>query len=313
MTRPNQSLNIDDLRLLHVWHRGIDLTFSDHANDTNESCQAIEIGFSHPYVLHMILAVSAFYSLHHNPTKVKLYEQASAHNLVGLQLARPHLVRTEQDNGDALLYFAAFNSIFALAEPPLRSLVTLDSPPLDPIPELLNAFRMSRGILAITTSRETGPHTISVQNKDIWKDNEDEVASTLEQDYPQMQVLQVMIESQCTEPQKTASLQAVRELFICFAVLQTNSRTHSSTRRIQTWPMHIDPLVLELMQHKHPAGLIMIAHYAALMSLRSFIWLFQRWPPLLMSSVEEQLEKQWKRYLEWPRAVMHENMHSNKS
>lgn len=55
-----------------------------------------------------------------------------------------------------------------------------------------------------------------------------------------------------------------------------------------------------MFESHHPVGLVLLAHYAALMSMRSNYWFFKRWPRLLLDSITSLLQPEWHVHLEWP-------------
>lgn len=142
---------------------------------------------------------------------------------------------------------------------------------------------------------------------DLWKDNRDEIIPTLEKDYPQLGALNHVIEQHCEKEEQKGCLDAVRELFISVGVFASNHKNHSSLRLIQTWPMHLDPTCLKMFESHHPVGLVILAHYAAMMSMRSNYWFFNRWPRLLLDGVAGLLEQDWHSYLDWPRRMVLES------
>lgn len=96
-------------------------------------------------------------------------------------------------------------------------------------------------------------------------------------------------------------------MFISISVFASNHKNHSSLRLIQTWPMHLDPVCLEMFESHHPVGLVILAHYAAMMSMRSNYWFFNRWPRLLLDGVTGLLKPEWYSYLDWPRGMLLES------
>lgn len=70
----------------------------------------------------------------------KLYQLASSHNISAMRLARPQVARGDPEHYEAIFIFAAFASLYAVAEPPLRTGHAALTTPFDVIAGLLDAF-----------------------------------------------------------------------------------------------------------------------------------------------------------------------------
>lgn len=326
MSRPSSNVNvtaleeqplaIDDLQLLHHWHNAAKeadfAPFADHEHldSKAEYNRTMDLAFRHPYLLHLLLALSALHKLHaSHGSNAKLYSIATAHNLSAMRLVRPHITRGDPEHRDAVFNYAAFSSLFAMAEPPLRSGdAAISSDPAVCISALLEAFKMGQGVNAVSSSIKEYLESSGSLQGDLWEDNRQEIIPTLKQDYPQLKVLETVVAEHCTEQQRSPCCDAIKELFISFGVLATSSKDHSSLWLIMTWPMHLNSEVHAMFEAKHPVGLVMLAHYAALMNMRSNYWFFSRWPPLLMASVSRLLPSNWQSCLQWPRSMMDESI-----
>ncbi|KXL42044.1 MAG: hypothetical protein FE78DRAFT_173921 [Acidomyces sp. 'richmondensis'] len=297
-----QVFAIDDMRLLHHWLKD-GLLFDDQDYETVKTGRDDEmnLSFSHPYLLHAILSLAALELFHRNPTDVKLYTNASSHNLIALQHARPHVSRCDRENSAALFTFSSLASLYAFAEPPLRLLSASHAGSFDCVRDLLNAFRMGRGILAVMALNRTHLEDIGKPNRSLWPDGREEVTATLETEYPVLVALCSLVERHCRPPQTQILCKALQDLFATISLMGKRSVNHSSLHLIQTWPMHVDSLFLEMCERMDPIALIILAHYACMVHTRRNVWFFERWPSLLFRDLEERLGHEWREYLEWPR------------
>lgn len=276
-----------------------------HTDAQGQSDRLIELSFKHPYLMHTLLALSALHMLHgSDDSDPRLYALASTHNLAATQLARPQVARSDAEHRDAVYNFAALSSLYALAEPPLRTGPTALQTSTETIVCLLQAFRMGKGILAVQDPFKVELEASGSLKPELWKDNKDDVLLTLDADYPQMTVLTSIVDDYCHEQHKDPCRAAIRDLFISIAVLATNHKNHSSLHRIMTWPMHLDPACLQMFEMHDPVGLVILAHYAALMSMRRNYWFFNRWPTLLLDSIADLIRTEWREHLRWPRELM---------
>lgn len=82
-------------------------------------------------------------------------------------------------------------------------------------------------------------------------------------------------------------------------------KNNSCLRLVQTWPMDLDSVCLEMLEAHHPIALLILAHYATLMSMRSNYWFFKGWSHLLLDAITNLLPSDWHKYLKWPHRVIH--------
>jgi len=71
--------------------------------------------------------------------------------------------------------------------------------------------------------------------------------------------------------------------------------------------MDMDHVCMDMFEAQDGVGLVMLAHYAALMSMRTNYWYFQRWPRLLLESIAELLAPEWHQHISWPRNMIELN------
>jgi hypothetical protein len=72
------------------------------------------------------------------------------------------------------------------------------------------------------------------------------------------------------------------------------------------WPSVLKPEFWEVLEAKAPVALLVLAYFAALMSLRPNLWWFQLWPKLLFDKIEEILDgEEWREALAWPKKLIY--------
>lgn len=311
----DHTLNIDDLRLLHHWHNASReenfAPFVDHAHvdSDREYDDLITKSFRHPYLLHCLLSLSALHMLHGSgATDGHLYQLAAAHNFSGTKLVRPQVARRDPEHRDAVFNFAAFASLFAMAEPPLRAGDAAIATPADVVASLLDAFKMGKGVRAVMNPFVDELKASGAWKPELWRIDQGDISAAVETEYSQLTTLKALIAEHCEESARRPCLEAVQALFVNMGVFARNHRNHSSLRLVMTWPIDLDPICHTMFETHDPLGLVILAHYAALMSMRSNYWFFSRWPKLLLNAAMSLLSKEWQVHLEWPRRIISENM-----
>ncbi|GAB7328527.1 hypothetical protein MBLNU13_g00485t3 [Cladosporium sp. NU13] len=288
-----RQLNIEDLQLLHDWHMGDATKFSDHNAEEafrRERGREIDLGFQHPYVLHIILALAALHLTAVRPEeqKHKWYALSISHHGAAIKLARPHITASTSIHAEAIFNFSGFNSLFSFAEPVLRPITSDLS---DYIGDLLDSFRMARGIRAIIAKNPQLLADKGLTNNPAWSYNTTLIESTLTEKFPQVLELERLANQHIMDPEQlNATVKSIRRLFINMAVLDDSPKDHSSASLIQRWPIEFDTSFLALCESRHPIALVLLAWYALLCQKRANIWFFQRWPRVLLHAIDREVQ-----------------------
>lgn len=321
-----KQLNIEDLQLLHDWHMGSVAKFSDHNAEEafrQQRGREIDLGFKHPYggstsnyidtpwttippradhvaVLHIILAIAALHLTTLHPEEPKWYALAISHHGAAIRLARPHITAANPIHVEAIFNFSAFNSLFSFTEPVLRPAT---SDPCDYLGDLLDSFRMARGIRAIIAKNPELLADQGLTNNPAWAYDTTMIKSKLTETYPQVLELEKLVRRQITDPdQQAATLKSVRNLFINMAVLDDSPKDHSSASLIQRWAIEFDMPFFVLCDARHPIAMIVLAWYALLCQKRANIWFFQRWPEVILHAIEKELQgTEWEPWIVEPK------------
>jgi hypothetical protein len=250
-------------------------------------------------VLHIILAVAALHLTAKNPDEPKWYALAISHHSVAIKLARPHITASSLVHAEAIFNFSGFNSLFSFAEPVLRPST---SDPSNYIGDLLDSFRMARGIRAIIAKNPQLLADKGLTNNPAWSYDTTLIESTLTESFPQVLELEHLARQHITDPdQQNATLKSIRRLFINMAVLDDSPKDHSSASLIQRWAIELDDPFLALCDARHPIALILLAWYALLCQKRANIWFFERWPRVLLHAIDREVHgTEWAPFISEP-------------
>lgn len=251
-----------------------------------------------------------------NPSETsKWYPLAISHHSAAIRLARPHIAASNPTHSEAIFNFSAFNSLFSFAEPVLRpdndggsetpTTATTTTTPRDYLSDLLDSFKMARGIRAIIAKDPSVLIEKGAIDHPGWsyEDHVARIEPTLQTRYPQLSKLSQLASEhlQDGEGQLTATLKALHNLFVNMAVLEESPTDHSSASLIQRWAISIEGPFLSLCDGRHPVALVVLAHYAVLVQMRTNIWFFRRWPRLILGEIGVELRgSPWERWIEEP-------------
>ena len=292
-----QPLPTGDMELLHSSIREGE-TFGLDADDD------IRLGFSSPYLLHIILSLSALRMYDRQPTRLDLLARASRHQNHALILVHPHLASLNHQNVHAVLRFAFLVSIIALGQPLYQSNNAKPQQTQDPIDDLLHSFAMVRGVKFVTERRwqlsgEAFPLPAGGAGPRL--DDEDPFCQDLPVKFPQYRALRTLITRTCTiSSERLVCLDALRKVFSFTALIESHPDLHPHARMIQIWPLELDARFMAMLAARRPIALLILGCYTALLKLRAGgAWPFEAWPGLVLRKVVETLGKEWARHLGW--------------
>jgi hypothetical protein len=250
-------------------------------------------------VLHILLAIAALHMTAKNPDEPKWYELAISHHGAAIKLARPHITASSLTHAEAIFNFSGFNSLFSFAEPVLRPSTSDAS---DHIGDLLDSFRMARGIRAIIAKNPQLLADKGLTNNPAWSYDTTLIESTLTETFPQVLELERLVHQHITgADQQNAAFKSIRRLFINMAVLDDSPKDHSSASLIQRWPIEFDDSFFALCDARHPITLVLLAWYALLCQKRANIWFFQRWPRVLLHAIDREVQgTEWAPFIARP-------------
>lgn len=236
------------------------------------------------------------------PDEPKWYALATSHHGAAIRLARPHIAASSSTHSEAIFNFSCFNSLFSFAEPPLRPFQKDVATTRDYIGDLLDSFRMCRGIRAIIAKDRSVLAEKGAIGNSAWSYDEKGVEATLTERFPQLQPLADLVTHHVEDgDQKAATLKAVRRLFIFMGILDDTPTDHSSVSLTQRWAIECDKSFIDLCDSRHPVAMLILAHYTVLLNKRRNIWFLRRWPQLLFQSVRKELHgSHWEQHIQWP-------------
>lgn len=260
----------------------------------------VRLGFSHHYLLNSILSLTALQLYSQDHSQYKWYARAVAHNQAAITRARPHLHSLDdQTQHQALLGFSAFTSMYAVAEPPLRTAcVRSVQAQFDPIEELLRALQFNRST-TLFVRQNFSPLIISESYLIKPGGNQREALQDLETRFPQVAPLRECIERLCEGGQRTACLHAVEELFSRLAKLLDNPEDPASAKVTWGWGIEVEQIFLDMCWARHAVALVILAHFTVLLAFVKRIWCMRIWPGVLLGHIKQVLGDEWEDPLKW--------------
>jgi hypothetical protein len=224
-------------------------------------------------VLHIILAFSALYLTSTCPNEPKWYTLATSHQYSAIRLPRPYIASTISTHSEPLFIFSGFNSLFSFTEPTLRPNGCKTATPRDHIGELVDSFRIIRGIRVAIANNSGILLEKSLINTAAWAYDKLSVVASLDKRFPQMQVLQSLVTRNIEdESQRAAAHKVVRALFVNMGVLDDIPSDDSTASIIYRWVIAFDKEFLETCDACRPVVLVILSFFAVLMNKCTKFW-----------------------------------------
>lgn len=266
----------------------------------------VRLGFSHHYLLNSILALAALQLFDQDRSCSRWYIRATAHQHAALTRAGPHLQQIEESQQKALLGFAAFTTLYAVAEPTLRPICQDgEAACFDPVAELIHAVKLGRSTTVFVRNNLVSSPWTDPMVASKFSPIQHEPVDDLEQRFPQLALLQGLVERHCESQQRQACLHAIETLFTSIAFLMDKPRdSQQQMRLIWGWGNEVDSVYLDMCSARHPVALVILAHYGVLMRLNTGLWHLRSWPAALLKHIESLLYEEWHEGLGWPAQVL---------
>ncbi|KAL4869875.1 hypothetical protein BDV12DRAFT_167000 [Aspergillus spectabilis] len=302
---PQTALGIADLELLH--HHMTSTCYSVSRVPTIQALwrdQIPRIGFTMPFLLHSILAVSALHLAHATPSKRATYiSQAESHHAAGMRAVIPAMQALASDNGPALFLFSALTSIYFCATIHHATAAPIFSVE-GSLSERARLFRGTKAVMDSTTpDLRTGelspiflngrhlsairrdPKTLQEGQMYIW-----ELKRFINQEH-------IYDESLLQIYTETAD-QLARTLAV---IVRPNIL---DTANVFAWLVEASGEYLDLIRHEKPTALIIFAYFCVALQQIEWAWWTDGLSGRLMGQVYAALGEGYRCWLRWPQEQM---------
>jgi hypothetical protein len=306
ISTPNAACSILDLQLMHHYSACSCVRFAPGtARHKCWTSDVPELSFTHPFLLHQILAVAALhrYTLAaHSP----LFRDAALdHRAKALELVQPVMSNRDETSAIALFAFAGLTAIYAYGEVAIQ--IQTHRLGFDVVKQLVQCFKLNRGISSIVDAHREhleGSWAEDMINLKVPWDDWDFQSTYLRLKHADR--LQDLIRDGARSMQLgKVYLEAMNRCMNSIQLL-LSQRNHDDDIYflIMAWPNEVDEEFMRCLERKDQIALIILAHYAVLMSLRPKLWWLQEWSQLLVHQIASILCVDYQLYLDWPRHMI---------
>lgn len=255
-----------------------------------------KFAFSHDFVMHGLMAVSALHFAHLRHERKEYYlSHAKAQHEAGLRVATGLIPSLNEENCVPLWVFATLCTVFATARPRKSGDFVI-------IGEHGEAdwFTVVRGCRAILDSSPDtlinspfGPMFQSGMSRGKLREN-----AILEKDFllPLRQNI-----SQCSLDAEIVTIynQAIDELRKCYGVVYSTT-TKPELSDVLRWLWHAPSEYFHLLKQKEPVALSILAYFAVLVHPFSSYWWLEGFSRHIVTTVYQSLDQNHRPWIRWP-------------
>ena len=297
---PIAATNLIDLELLYNFITCTGKTLSDHVRI--QECittSLIEVGLQHDFLLHAILALSAFHKVHlqQPPTRSSTPDQyvlaAHMHHTSALHIFSQNISRIDSENCHALFGCAFLLFTTSLARPRGDDQTSTAS-----FSEWMNLIRgvpvilydadkigwLSAGPLAGLF--QLHPEVPELRFDDILKTSALEILDRLS--------------STIFETSITATYATCRGPLLSLRSSFDNLGRVEGARVALGWVARLSRDYMALLDGASPEALLVLAYYCVLLHTLNHRWWIKGWPRYMLECIRPVLEEKWLVWLDWP-------------
>lgn len=267
-------------------------------------------GLRHPFLMHQILAFAGFHLAYTQPERRHIYlKQASQHQNFTIHGMRKTLAGViSSENCHAAYATSIFICLGAFAVYPCYENYNTFFSPIDSLVEIFNLIS-GMGLILSTSDEElrTGPLK-RLFNKHIERKGPEHPCPELSGRLPLLEAQLDEASAELDEDVKRCIKEATELLQHCIdrVAAEHSGLGYSALRAAFLWPKLLPSAQCHWIKCRHPAAMVILAHYAMLLhSAETDSWYLRGWGRAIAESVAEALAgTSWLNLARWPISVI---------
>ncbi|KAI1140285.1 hypothetical protein F5Y05DRAFT_312120 [Hypoxylon sp. FL0543] len=295
-------LTVDDLELLHHYLTDAQLS---QGHKVLWQVKVPRLAFTHHYALHLLLAISALHMMRLEPDRSEHFRKlADTHHSIGIRQATELFPHLSKDNCSALYVAAALACSCSFARKPgLGNLLVVADGREVPWLDLLRGVRLIVENIGLehVFSGVLAPFP-PAQSKDP------PATDALEVEFvPWEEPLSKLWTLVSTAPTSTHEFynSTLGCLSWCFQETFGTSACPKTEiigkfEVIIAWLYKLEDHFVRLLRGKQPTALIILAHFAILLSTLEYCWFVQGWAIHVSRGIADVLDSSYQHWLQWP-------------
>lgn len=297
---------ISDLELMHHYTSVSYRTFT-HSSLAQKTLQydVPREALSYPFLLHQLLAFSAYHLAYLQPDCRHAYlMQAAQHQNDAINGMRGTLLGTiSSTNCHALFASSIFLTLSAFATYPSYEKY---NPSFSPIDSMLDIFTLTDGMSVILRASDEDLRKGPLRDIFIRGSSDNVVEASLKPLFDRLPSLSSRLaEIGHTENEGKYTINnAVIALSECISKVSSINAmsTPVEFRAVFLWPVLMSNDYLDMLRRRHPSALVVLAYYCVIIHMAEpFCWFLNGWARALVSTITEQLVgTPWEESIMWP-------------
>lgn len=298
-------LNLSDLELLHFFCTSTASSY--HHNPIARRVMSInvpQLGFSHDFVMHGILALAALHLAKTSPERREIcIEQAVLHYQTGLKKASLVLPAIDEDNCSALYIFSALTLLYTLASTTLHSTDNFILVGEAGIAEWIVLSRQSYSIVRVAgealRAGPLGPIFSAGERRAALQDEHTVTSEGTEC----LQAIAAHIDETTPDPNhREAYNQTISELIKIYGVIESliMQKLPPETSDIFIWPYKLNDPYLDLLQQPTQEALVILSFFAVLPLRFEHHWFLEDFSTHLISRIYPLIDEDHLSWIQWP-------------
>lgn len=267
-------------------------------------------GLRHPFLMHQLLAFAGFHLAYTQPERRHIYlKQASQHQNFTIHGMRKTLAGSiSSENCHATYATSIFISLGAFAVYPCYENYNTFFSPIDSLVEIFTLIT-GMGLILSTSDEELRAGPLKrLFRKHVEGEGPDHPCPPLSSRLPLLEAQLDEAGAELDEEVKICMKRASTALQTCLDRVATQNAGlgHSALRAAYLWPLLLSAQCLEWFRCRHPAAMVILAHYAMVLhSAEADCWYLRGWGRAIAESVAEVLAgEQWLNLARWPISVI---------
>ncbi|KAH6972150.1 hypothetical protein BKA56DRAFT_620719 [Ilyonectria sp. MPI-CAGE-AT-0026] len=257
-----------------------------------------QIGFSVPYILNGVLALSALHMARYNPARREvLLSQAGRYHAASLEEALPLIPSVTSENCTHLFLFGVLTLFFNLASPRKADDILLVGNRA--VPEWLYLLRGIGTLVAADSAIFSSPVSLifkAINPGQFWPSHPPE-----KQEFLDELETRIGVKTSDSAEKQASLLQAVQALRWSYDLMSSkDSNEHTRLRKFYAWLFAIEESYLKLLKHADSEALCVLAFFCVLMREFERYWWIEGWAVHILRQIYILLDDEYRLWIRWP-------------
>lgn len=262
--------------------------------------QAPKVGFTTPFVMHSILAVSALHLYRLCPVhrKQECLDQAHAHHMAAMQAVAPNISNLMEEQGAAVILFSWLTCVYSCGRPHTQNdtLILGESG----TPEWLTFLRGNKVVLESSRDMFRRGVLAPVFNNGARHSYVRRNTPAIGGEQYVWRVRDFIMEHVSDSADREMYIEAVDSLSQSYAFLMADVSRAADTTVVMPWLFEAPDQFMDCLQRKSPPALIIFAYFCVLVKKLDWMWWLEGLSDKFMAEIFNALPPEYQEWLRWP-------------